>query len=542
MQFTGKVTHRERLLNQFQKQHLQINHAIKQLLHGYLGFIRIIRLVPDFRNESQLFPYFVAIITREKCMKTRMSRALLQPEWQGHSKIGGAKTSPLAGLERGLSPIADRGIAHKAKLFPQSQEAASMGAKAFTRGNEVHFAPGAYQPETAAGREIIAHEAVHVEQQALGKAQGGGNASSSQLEREAQMGSSVLSAAPYGLMQKFSRGAGSGGGGGKDYVKYEFKSKHFVLQTDPVEDTLRSWYFGGHAQGFEIPYEDKTQVEAKKSLQMALNLINKDPNHRSSELYLDPDGQFGSNTQRVIIAFQKKHGLDPDGVIGESTAKLMDEILAQIEEKKTFNILSKTRASNKAKYQLFSPKDQWERGNMFYFQITPLLDKDKPKESVGWNGVNEFHQTRNVIEYLKAMGLMDKKSEEDERSRLIHYNFEGWDDQEHVQQWVGETPAMEYNPDNPYDNHQLHVTDRFDENKLSETIKAIQKVQKKYGFPQTGRLVKGTKEYELFEKIGLDAWCREWKLGEYSEIGDVKSQGNLGGYGSGRVSRMMDDF
>jgi hypothetical protein len=38
------------------------------------------------------------------------------------------------------------------------------GARAFTIGNDVVFAPGQYQPRTAAGRRLIAHELAHVAQ------------------------------------------------------------------------------------------------------------------------------------------------------------------------------------------------------------------------------------------------------------------------------------------------------------------------------------------------------------------------------------------
>jgi hypothetical protein len=44
--------------------------------------------------------------------------------------------------------------------------ARALGAKAYTVGAHVVFAPGQYQPETGAGRELLAHELAHVAQQA----------------------------------------------------------------------------------------------------------------------------------------------------------------------------------------------------------------------------------------------------------------------------------------------------------------------------------------------------------------------------------------
>jgi len=45
----------------------------------------------------------------------------------------------------------------------------SINAVAFTRGAEIHFAPGEYRPGTTAGRELLAHEAWHVVQQQQGR-------------------------------------------------------------------------------------------------------------------------------------------------------------------------------------------------------------------------------------------------------------------------------------------------------------------------------------------------------------------------------------
>ncbi|MFN2466998.1 MAG: DUF4157 domain-containing protein [Gaiellaceae bacterium] len=47
-----------------------------------------------------------------------------------------------------------------------SETASELGAVAFAVGNDVAFASGRYEPETSAGRRLIAHELVHVVQQA----------------------------------------------------------------------------------------------------------------------------------------------------------------------------------------------------------------------------------------------------------------------------------------------------------------------------------------------------------------------------------------
>lgn len=46
-----------------------------------------------------------------------------------------------------------------------STQALELGANAFTRGTQIHFAPGLYDPHTRKGKRLIAHELTHVVQQ-----------------------------------------------------------------------------------------------------------------------------------------------------------------------------------------------------------------------------------------------------------------------------------------------------------------------------------------------------------------------------------------
>ena len=59
----------------------------------------------------------------------------------------------------------------KVRLHTDESAAASasaLGAKAFASGNDIGFASGRYRPGTAAGRQLLAHELVHVAQQGRG--------------------------------------------------------------------------------------------------------------------------------------------------------------------------------------------------------------------------------------------------------------------------------------------------------------------------------------------------------------------------------------
>ncbi len=50
----------------------------------------------------------------------------------------------------------------------ENGNAQTLGAVAYTRGNDIHFAPGEYQPQTESGQALIGHELTHVVQQRAG--------------------------------------------------------------------------------------------------------------------------------------------------------------------------------------------------------------------------------------------------------------------------------------------------------------------------------------------------------------------------------------
>lgn len=57
------------------------------------------------------------------------------------------------------------------KIHSGSHNAVNVGAQAFTQGNDIHFAPGKFDTNSPAGKELLAHELVHVKQQGEGRVQ-----------------------------------------------------------------------------------------------------------------------------------------------------------------------------------------------------------------------------------------------------------------------------------------------------------------------------------------------------------------------------------
>jgi len=54
-------------------------------------------------------------------------------------------------------------------IHNNSPIAAEIGAKAYTQGNDIHFANGEYNPESTSGQELLGHELTHVVQQRQGR-------------------------------------------------------------------------------------------------------------------------------------------------------------------------------------------------------------------------------------------------------------------------------------------------------------------------------------------------------------------------------------
>ncbi|QHT70508.1 DUF4157 domain-containing protein [Rhodocytophaga rosea] len=53
----------------------------------------------------------------------------------------------------------------------QGEQATQVGALAFAQGNDIHFAPGQYDPQSQRGQELLGHELTHVVQQRQGRVQ-----------------------------------------------------------------------------------------------------------------------------------------------------------------------------------------------------------------------------------------------------------------------------------------------------------------------------------------------------------------------------------
>ncbi|ACY13834.1 DUF4157 domain-containing protein [Haliangium ochraceum] len=103
----------------------------------------------------------------------------------------------------------------------EGSRAEALGARAYTQGSDIHFAPGAYQPDSHSGQELLGHELAHVVQQSQGRVnpttqlKGVGVNDDSALEREAdEMGAKAARGQPASGASASATGAAAGGAAG----------------------------------------------------------------------------------------------------------------------------------------------------------------------------------------------------------------------------------------------------------------------------------------------------------------------------------------
>ncbi|TNF37942.1 MAG: DUF4157 domain-containing protein [Deltaproteobacteria bacterium] len=103
------------------------------------------------------------------------------------------------------------------KVHPNSSAASALGAKAFTQGNDIHFAPGQYNPASQSGQALIGHELAHVVQQVRGRVPATGHAKGVPLnddpglEAEADARGAAAASAPAQAPSAQKGGDGAGG-------------------------------------------------------------------------------------------------------------------------------------------------------------------------------------------------------------------------------------------------------------------------------------------------------------------------------------------
>lgn len=147
----------------------------------------------------------------------------------------------------------------------EGAEAPAIGAQAYTQGADIHFAPGAYAPGTAAGDQLIGHELAHVVQQSEGRvgattqAKGLEVNDDDHLEREADT---------WG--DRAARGESVGrDGGARELATHGAAQKKGVVQRAPVSSHQGKFIDSEYAKvthgvAMQLEFEPGPTVDATK--------------------------------------------------------------------------------------------------------------------------------------------------------------------------------------------------------------------------------------------------------------------------------------
>lgn len=168
--------------------------------------------------------------------------------------------------------------------------AAALGATAYTRGHDLHFAPGRYRPETQSGQALIGHELTHVVQQRAGHVaipQGKGapiNADprlEAEADRQGARAAQGMEATVRGVGSGVQRKAVTGGGGviqcqGAPDEKAQAAAKQFVASQRNNHHKLDSGTKGKRLGGkMAAKYEERSQQKALEKQQQNQALAKK---------------------------------------------------------------------------------------------------------------------------------------------------------------------------------------------------------------------------------------------------------------------------
>src|SRR5262245_41633280 len=113
--------------------------------------------------------------------KRTLVQLAADPAAQGAGPGASAPMAPTGGGAAMPAPLKNKmegsfGADFSSVRVHEGGQASSLGALAYAQGDDLHFAPGQYQPESQSGQALIGHELAHVVQQRQGRVAAPGQA------------------------------------------------------------------------------------------------------------------------------------------------------------------------------------------------------------------------------------------------------------------------------------------------------------------------------------------------------------------------------
>ncbi|HEX2900147.1 MAG TPA: TIGR02594 family protein [Bacteroidia bacterium] len=181
-------------------------------------------------------------------IQMKMDNAMSPPQFKldasGNGGSGGG-----SGSSGGLSPELNAQMSSamgsdfsNVNIHADSSKASDAGALAYAQGNDVHFAPGQFKPDTQSGQELIGHELAHVAQQREGRVQANASVGGMAVNNDPQLEAEADSMGAMAAQMKPAAGfeGVSGGGSGSASSSAPAQKKEDPLKVKEGQVTFDS--------------------------------------------------------------------------------------------------------------------------------------------------------------------------------------------------------------------------------------------------------------------------------------------------------------
>jgi hypothetical protein len=218
-----------------------------------------------------------------------------------------------------------------------STKAEDLGAKAFTQGKEVHFAPGEFQPNSQEGQELIGHELTHVVQQKEGKVQDGEVHGKDIVNQDVSLEKEANEAGKLASEGKTVEVKGSGWGVQRK-EKETLPGGQMTMEAENVDlGASKIHYPGGDASGVTLGFGfdlGSKSIEKAKAAMTEAGI-----SAAQVTLLLKAVGKKGSDAEKFVKEYANSIG----SISAGSLKKLFE-----ISRKEHFEDMRATATSNKA--------------------------------------------------------------------------------------------------------------------------------------------------------------------------------------------------
>jgi Domain of unknown function (DUF4157) len=174
----GRLAQLAAMMNQSPR--VQAQFKLADDIHGSDGVQKQLGLSAEMNQAAATHPWHRKAVEKTEAESGRAPAQLFQSQSEGDEI-----EAPATALQKQADSLPNRtgmpddvkaSMEHSfladfsdVRVHAESPRAASLGAVALASGNDIHFAPGRYAPQSPGGQQVLGHELAHVVQQREGR-------------------------------------------------------------------------------------------------------------------------------------------------------------------------------------------------------------------------------------------------------------------------------------------------------------------------------------------------------------------------------------